>query len=67
MTTTLIFIAYIESKTAINRLSHLDISQELGLFPHPGNVSANIGDTILVAQYWDGELIYRKITVGDIQ
>ena len=56
-----------ESKTARNRLSQLDISQELGLFPHKGTVSAGIGDTIFVAQYWNGELLYRKIIVGDIQ
>ena len=57
----------VESKTARNRLSQLDISQELGLFPHKGTVSASIGDIIFVAQYWNGELIYRKIIVGDIQ
>lgn len=57
----------IEMKTAKNRLSQLDVSQVLGLFPNPGNVTASIGDDILVVQYCDGELIYRKITVGDIQ
>ena len=57
----------VESKTAKNRLSQIDICQELDLFPNPGNVSANIGDEILVAQYKNGELTYRKIIVGDIQ
>lgn len=56
-----------ESKTARNRLSQLDISQELELFPHKGTVSATIGDTIFVAQYKNGELTYRKVIVGDIQ
>jgi hypothetical protein len=57
----------IESKTAKNRLSQIDVCQELDLFPHPGNVSADIGDEIFVAQYMGGELTYRKIIVGDIQ
>jgi len=58
----------VESKTAVNRLSQIDVCQELDLFPHPGNVTATIGDEILVAQPKDGELIYRKlIIVGDIQ
>ena len=57
----------VESKTARNRLSQMDICQELDLFPHKGNVSASIGDTIFVAQYWNGELTYRKVIVGDIQ
>lgn len=57
----------IESKTAKVRLNQLDICQELGLFPSKGTVAATIGDTIFVAQYKDGELIYRKIIVGDIQ
>ncbi|MBQ8018656.1 MAG: hypothetical protein IJ258_11260 [Methanobrevibacter sp.] len=58
----------VESKTAVNRLSQIDICQELDLFPQRGNVSASIGDEIFVAQYKDGELTYRKIIiVGDIQ
>ena len=57
----------VEMKTAKNRLSQLDISQELGLLPNPGNVNANIGDEILVAQYQDRNITYRKIIVGDIQ
>lgn len=57
----------IETKTAINRLSQMDVCQELGLFPHQGNVTAEIGDSIYVAQYLDGELTFRKLTVGDIQ
>lgn len=57
----------VESKMAKNRLSQIDICQELDLFPNPGNVSADIGDEILVAQYMNGELTYRKIIVGDIQ
>ena len=56
-----------ESKNARNRLSMMDICQELDLFPHKGTVSASIGDTIFVAQYWNGELTYRKVIVGDIQ
>ena len=55
----------IESKTARNRLSQLDISQEVDLFPQPGSVSASVGDIILVVQYCGGELTYRKVTVGD--
>lgn len=57
----------VESKNTRNRLSMMDICQELDLFPHKGTVSASIGDTIFVAQYWNGELTYRKVIVGDIQ
>jgi hypothetical protein len=57
----------VECKAAKNRLSQLDISQELDLLPHPGNVAADIGDEIFVAQYKDGKLTFRKIIVGDIQ
>lgn len=57
----------VETKNAINRLSQMDVCQELGLFPHQGNVTAGIGDTIYVAQYLDGELTFRKLTVEDIQ
>jgi len=58
----------VETKSAENRLSQIDICQELGLFPHKGNVTAGINDSIYVAQYLDGELIFRRITVcGDIQ
>lgn len=57
----------VESKTAKNRLSQMDVCQELGLFPNPGIVDAKIGDDILVAQYWDGILTYKKISIGDIQ
>lgn len=58
----------IETKSAINRLSQMDICQELGLFPHKGNVAAEIGDIIYVAQYLDGDLTFRRITVcEDIQ
>lgn len=57
----------VESTNARNRLSHMDICQELDLFPHKGTVAANIGDIIFVAQYWNGELTYRKVIVGDIQ
>ena len=57
----------IESKTAKNRLSQMDVCQELGLFPSPGIVDAKIGDDILVAQYLDGMLTYKKISIGDIQ
>lgn len=57
-----------ECSSAKNRLSQMDICQELDLFPHKGNVDADIGDSILVAQYMDGELTYRKLTVtGDTQ
>ena len=55
----------VEIKTAKNRLSQLDVCQELGLFPHNGPVCADIGDTIYVAQFRNGELIYRKITIGE--
>ena len=56
-------------KSAKNRLSQMDICQELDLFPQKGNVEAYIGDSILVAQYFDGELTYREVTVkeGDTQ
>jgi len=56
----------VESKNARNRLSMIDICQELDLFPHQGTVAANIGDTIFVAQYCNGELTFRKVIVGDI-
>ena len=56
----------IEAKTAKNRLSQIDVCQELGLFPRGGAVNAAIGDEILVAQYLSGILTYRKITVGEI-
>ena len=57
----------VESKTARNRLSQLDICQELGLSPRRGDVNACIGDEILVAQYLDGILTYRKVIIGEIQ
>lgn len=57
----------VESKTAKNRLSQMDVCQELNLFPHKGAVTADIGDTIFVAQLLNGELLFRKISIGDIQ
>lgn len=57
----------VESKTARNRLSQMDICQELDMLPKPGNVSASIGDEIFVAQYKDGVLNFKKIYIGDIQ
>ena len=54
-----------ECQSAKNRLSQMDICQELDLFPQKGNVAADIGDSILVAQYFDGDLIFRKLTIGD--
>ena len=57
-----------ECSSAKNRLSQMDICQELDLFPQKGNVSADIGDSLLVAQYFDGELTFRKLTVkGDTE
>lgn len=52
-----------ECSDAVNRLSKMDICQELDLFPQKGDVPAEIGDSILVAQYLDGELIFRKLTI----
>ena len=52
-----------ECSSAKNRLSKMDVCQELDLFPQKGTVSANIGDTLLVAQYLDGELTCRKLTI----
>lgn len=52
-----------ECSSAKNRLSKMDVCQELDLFPHKGTVSADIGDTLLVAQYLDGDLTCRKLTV----
>ena len=57
----------VESKQATVRLSHVDICQEIGIAPHSGNVSAQIGDTIFVAQTKKGQLTYRKIIIGEIQ
>lgn len=57
----------VESKTAKNRLSHMDVCQELNLFPHKGTVAADVGDTIFVAQLLNGELTFKKISIGDIQ
>ena len=57
----------VEIKTAENCLSQMDVGQELGLFPRKRTVAAEINDTIYVAQPLDGELTFRKITVGDIQ
>ena len=57
----------VESKTATVRLSQLDICQELNLFPHKGTVAADVGDTIFVAQLLNGELTFKKISIGDIQ
>lgn len=55
-----------ESKAAKNRLSRIDVCQELNLFPQPGIVTADIGDEIFVAQFFDGKLTYKKIYVCDI-
>ena len=52
-----------ECADATNRLSKMDICQELDLFPQKGNVAAEIGDMILVAQYLDGVLTFRKLTI----
>jgi hypothetical protein len=52
-----------ECSDATNRLSKMDICQELDLFPQKGNVAAEIGDMILVAQYLDGVLTFRKLTI----
>jgi hypothetical protein len=52
-----------ECSDAVNRLSKMDICQELDLYPQQGNVAAGIGDAILVAQYFDGVLTFRKLTV----
>lgn len=52
-----------ECASAKNRLSKMDICQELDLFPQKGNVAASIGDVLLVAQYLDKELVCRRITV----
>ena len=52
-----------ECSDAVNRLSKMNICQELDLFPQKGDVPAEIGDVILVAQYFDGELTFRKLTI----
>ena len=52
-----------ECSTAKNRLSKMDICQELDLYPQKGTVSVDIGDILLVAQYFDGDLTCRKLTV----
>ena len=57
-----------ECSSAKNRLSQMDICQELDLFPQRGTVAADIGDSLLVAQYFDGDLKFRKLTViGDTE
>ena len=57
----------VETKAARNRLSQMDVCQELGLLPQSGTVCATVGDEIYVAQFHDGVLIFRKITIGEIQ
>lgn len=57
----------VETKAAKNRLSQMDVCQELGLLPQSGTVCATIGDEIYVAQFHNGVLIFRKITIGEIQ
>ena len=41
----------------------MEICQELNLFPNKGNISATIGDTIYVAQFFYGELHFRKVLI----
>ena len=53
----------VEIKSAKNRLSQLDVSQQLVLFSPSGIIDATFGDDIYVAQYFDGELIFRKLTI----
>ena len=60
-----------ETQDAENRLNNMEICQELDLFPNKGNISATIGDVIYVAQFFYGELHFRKVsikpTMEDIQ
>lgn len=52
-----------ETENAENRLNNMEICQELGLFPNKGNITATIGDTIYVAQFFYGELHFRKVSI----
>lgn len=56
-----------KSISAENRMNQIDICQELSLSINPGNVSAKKGDSILTAQYLDGEIIFREVIIGDTQ
>ena len=52
----------------LSELTIRDIAKYLLVAEELNWVDANIGDSILVAQYMDGELTYRKLTVtGDTQ
>ena len=52
-----------ETENAENRLNNMEICQELGLFPNKGNITATMGDTIYVAQFFYGELHFRKVSI----
>lgn len=52
-----------EIHDAENRLNNMEICQELNLFPNKGNISATIGDVIYVAQFFYGELHFRKVLI----
>lgn len=52
-----------ETEDAENKLNNMEICQELNLFPNKGNISATIGDTIYVAQFFYGELHFRKVLI----
>ena len=52
-----------ETKDAVNRLNNMEICQELNLFPNKGNITATMGDVIYVAQFFYGELHFRKVSI----
>ena len=52
-----------ETENAENRLNNMEICQELGLFHNKGNITATIGDAIYVAQFFYGELHFRKVSI----
>lgn len=52
-----------ETEDAENRLNNMEICQELDLFPNKGNIAATIGDIIYVAQFFYGELHFRKVLI----
>lgn len=56
----------IESKVATNRLNQMDVCQALNIVPCPGKVTASIGDELFVAQMLNGDLIYKKVIIGEI-
>ena len=57
------FLEEIQDDNCVIKLSDMEICQELGVFPNKGRIAANIGDDIFVAQFFSGELKFRRVSI----